>query len=75
MRVIHLIPALATTIVATAYINQYFKESYSHSDIDKAVAVLIGCFAGAVYPLVWVGAAIYLTSEKIRKELLEGDDQ
>lgn len=76
MILIHLILALATAVIATAYAHQRQKEqSYNYCDADKALALVIGCSAGVFYPLAWLLAAIYVASEKIRKDFIQGDDQ
>jgi len=69
---IHLILAVATAIIATAYANQHFKEnSLNYCTADKMMAVVIGCAAGTFYPLAWTGVVIYFSSEKIRKDFIE----
>jgi len=73
---IHIILGLATAIVVSAFGMKYVEESRMYNDgEDKFMAVVVGCFAGMVYPLTIVGGLIYLGDKKFKEEILEGEEQ
>lgn len=73
----YLLPALGilTAIGVTAYLfAEIENDELHHEEDDKAIAVLVGLFAGLVFPLTWLVILVYSGGEITKKLFVENED-